>query len=82
MFYLYILKNDRDGSFYVGHTQNIQDRLKRHNENRSIYTKNRGTWLLVYLEELTSRSEAMRREKEIKKKKSKKYIEYLVRTSR
>jgi putative endonuclease len=82
MFYVYILKNDGDGSFYVGQTQNISDRLKRHNENRSLSTKNKGTWSLVHLEEFNSRSEAVKREKEIKKKKSKKHIEYLVRMSR
>lgn len=82
MFFVYILQNDIDGSFYVGQTQDIRDRLKRHNENRSLYTKDKGAWNLVYLEEFGSRSEAARREKEIKKKKSKKYIEYLVRTSR
>ncbi len=66
----------------MGQTQDIRDRLKRHNENRSLYTKDKDAWNLVYLEEFGSRSEVARREKEIKKKKSKKYIEYLVRTSR
>jgi putative endonuclease len=82
MFFVYILQNDIDGSFYVGQTQNIRDRLKRHNENRSLFTKDKGTWSLVHLEKFNSSSEAVKREKDIKKKKSKKYIEYLVRTSR
>jgi putative endonuclease len=82
MFYVYILQNERDNSFYIGHIENVQGRLKRHNEGRSGYTKSKGSWRLIYLEELISRSEAMRREREIKKKKSKKHIGYLVRTSR
>jgi len=82
MFYLYILQNDKDGSYYIGHTQDVQDRLKRHNENRSLYTKGKGIWNLIYLEEFRSRAEAADRERQIKKKKSRKYIDFLVRTSR
>jgi putative endonuclease len=70
MFFLYILQNDISGSFYVGHTGNIQDRLKRHNENRSLYTKDKGAWSSVYIEEFGSRCDAARREEAIKKKKS------------
>jgi len=82
MFYLYILQNEKDKGFYVGHSQNIKERLKRHNEGRSGYTKGKGNWKLVYLEEYPTKAEAMSREKEVKEKKSRKYIEFLVRMSR
>ncbi len=41
-------------------------------------TKSYASWQLVYFEEYASRSEAVNRETEVKKKKSRKYIQWLV----
>ena len=79
---VYILQSEKDGSYYVGHTNNLEDRLKRHNEGRSRYTCGREPWKLVHREVFDSRAEAMQREQEIKKKKNRAYIDYLVRASR
>ncbi len=76
-FFVYVLKNPF-GKFYVGQTQNLEERLNRHNCGQSTYTKNRGPWELVYYEPVESRSAAMQREKEIKNKKSAKYIQWLI----
>ena len=76
MYYIYVLQDKLSSKFYVGHTNNIEERIKRHNEGRSGYTK-RGQWKLYYFEKYKTRSEAMRREKEIKYKKSRRYIENL-----
>jgi putative endonuclease len=82
MYYLYIIQNNINQSYYIGHTRNIGERVKRHNEGRSKYTAQKGSWRMIYQEIFQTRGEAMKREKEIKEKKSKKYIEYLIRTSR
>jgi putative endonuclease len=79
---VYILQSDRDGSFYVGHTVNLGDRLRRHNEGRSPYTKTKIPWKVVYQEEYLTRSQAIEREQELKSKKNRAYIEQLVRASR
>ena len=79
---VYILQSDRDGSFYIGHTVRMDERLRRHNEGRSIYTKNKIPWQVVYQEEYLTRSQAMEREQELKNKRNRAYIERLVRTSR
>jgi putative endonuclease len=76
--YVYILQSVSSGKCYIGSTNDFEDRLKRHNEGRSKYTKNRGPWELVYKEEHPDRSSAVRREKEIKSRKRKKYIETLI----
>ena len=81
MYYVYIIQTETNGSYYVGYTRNISERLKRHNEGRSTYTKSKENWKLVYVEEYKTSAEARAREREIKGKKSKKYIEHLVRTS-
>ena len=79
---VYILQSDRDGSFYIGHTARLEERLRRHNEGRSPYTKAKIPWQVVYKEECLTRSQAVERERELKIKKSHAYVEQLVRTSR
>ena len=74
MHFVYILQSERDSSFYIGQTRNVEERLIRHNEGRERYTKLRCPWKLVHAESFGSRLEAIRREREIKKRKSRKYI--------
>jgi putative endonuclease len=71
MFYVYVLKSKIDNSFYAGQTGNLQERIKRHNTGRSVYTKAKMPWELVYFEEFETRIDALHREQEIKSWKSK-----------
>jgi putative endonuclease len=77
-FYVYIIQSELDRSYYIGSTQDLDERLRRHNQGRSTYTKAKRPWKLVYHEEFIDRSSAMKREREIKRQKSKKFIETLV----
>ncbi len=79
---VYILQSDKDGSFYIGHTARLDDRLRRHNEGRSLYTRAKIPWRVIYQEECVTRSQAMERERELKKQKSRVCIERWVRASR
>jgi len=81
-YFVYIIESLKDGSYYVGSTQDLSERMERHNQGRSKYTKTKRPWSLIYHKEYPDRSSAIQREKEIKAKKSKKYIERLVRASR
>ena len=74
----YILKSDKDGSYYVGSTDDAEERLKIHNKGYSRYTKTKRPWSLVYKEEYSTLSEAKKREYYIKSLKSKKAIEKLI----
>ena len=78
MFYTYILYSTKYDRFYVGHCEDISVRLQRHNNRMVPSTKSYVPWLLAYYEEYASRAEASNRELVIKKKKSRKYIDYLV----
>ncbi len=80
-YFMYILQSENDGSYYVGHTSDLEGRLKRHNEGRSSYTRTKVPWKLVYHETFDSRGLAMKREMEIKSRKDREYIDQLVRTS-
>ena len=67
MNYVYILKC-KDSSFYTGYTNNLDKRLKAHNEGKGAkYTKGRRPCKLVYYEEYENKGEALSREHEIKK---------------
>ena len=78
MFYTYIIFSKTLDKYYTGSFENIQNRLNDHLNNRSAYTKVAKDWILVYFEIFDSRSLAIKREMEIKKKKSRKYIEFLI----
>lgn len=66
MNYTYILKCN-DGTLYTGWTNNIDKRLKDHNDGKGAkYTKVRRPVELVYYEEFESKEEAMKREYAIK----------------
>jgi putative endonuclease len=78
MFYTYILQSLKSGRYYIGHTQDLESRLERHQLGKVIATKNKGPWKVVYSETFNSKIEANKRELEIKSKKSRIYIEKLI----
>jgi putative endonuclease len=78
MYYTYILYSERKDKYYIGYTHNLSSRLERHNSGRSRFTKSGIPWIIVYYEEYETKSEAMRREYELKKQKSRKYIINLI----
>ena len=80
-YYIYILYSRKVDRYYVGETENIDNRLNAHLTGISTYTSMADDWKVVYSESFGSRNAAIRREKEIKRKKSRKYIEYLMNRS-
>ena len=80
-FYVYILRSEKNGKYYIGSTNDLNDRFKRHNEGRSKYIKPGIPWQLMYFEEYPDSSKTIKREKEIKNRKSKEFIESLIKTS-
>ena len=56
-----------DGTLYTGYTTDLKGREAKHNEGKgSKYTRVRKPVKIVYSEEFDSKSEAMKREYEIK----------------
>lgn len=64
--YVYILRC-KDDSLYTGWTNDIVHRLAAHRAGKGAkYTKGRSPLVLVYLEKLKDKSEALKREAAIK----------------
>ena len=65
--YVYVVRC-RDDTFYTGWTNDLEKRMKVHNEGRgSRYTRARLPVELVYCEAFSSKNEALSRERAIKK---------------
>jgi len=74
---VYILKCN-DDSLYTGYTNDLKRRLKMHTEGKGAkYTRGRGPFQVVYLEKLSTKNEAMRREYQIKQLARKEKIELI-----
>lgn len=66
MYYVYMLYSAVVDRYYVGQTSNLEDRIKRHNQGRSKYTKSGIPWNLVYKEGFETRSDAKKKESKVK----------------
>jgi putative endonuclease len=67
MFTVYILQSVINSKYYVGHTDDIIERLSRHNRGAVLSTKSGKPWKLIYKEDFETRSGAYRRELEMKR---------------
>ena len=78
MYYTYIIQSQTNSKYYTGSCQDIDIRIERHNAGATPSTKSGRPWKLVYSESYETNSDALKREREIKSKKSRKYIEFLI----
>ena len=66
MYYLYLLQC-QDDSIYTGITNDVALRFRKHLEKRGgSYTRSHGAKKIIYTEEYKTKSEALKRELEIK----------------
>jgi len=66
MFFTYVLRSLRDGKFYIGHAEDVTERLTQHNAGRVSSTKSRVPFQLAHKQEFSTRSEARWQEKKWK----------------
>ena len=76
--FCYILFSTKLNKYYVGSTPDLERRLNDHNRGKEKFTRTGMPWQLVYMETFEELAMARRRELDIKKKKSRKYIESLI----
>src|SRR5678816_2056118 len=65
-FYVYILHSKSGDKYYIGHTNNLADRIRRHNNGFEKFTAAYCPWLLILSIEKSTRGEAMILEKKLK----------------
>ena len=81
MFYTYIIYSISADRYYIGQTNNLHNRIAKHNAKLVRSTKAFAPWTLVYFEEFNSRTEAIKRERFLKAQKSKIFIQKLIRSN-
>jgi putative endonuclease len=78
MAFVYILQSETTKGFYIGSTDDLGRRLEEHARGHSLATRGRGPWKLVHQEQFASLLEARRRELDIKRWKSAKLVQALI----
>ena len=58
MYYVYLLQSEKDGSYYIGQTNNLETRFLKHNSGKVKSTKNKIPYKLVKYEFFQTRNEA------------------------
>ena len=77
MYYVYIIESQQSGIFYKGSTADYLKRLAEHNDNRNTYTKGKGQWNLVFVQEFETKSQALLQERKSKRC-NKEYLRWLI----
>ena len=78
MYYCYILYSQKLDKFYIGSTADLEGRLQRHNTSNKGFTSTGKPWELKYYETFDDKSDAMKREMQLKKWKSRNAILKLI----
>ena len=80
IFYVYILYSPSLDTFYIGSSENPQERLRKHLANHNGFTAKVKDWVLCYTESFKSKTLALKREKQLKCWKNKTRIRQLIST--
>jgi len=66
-FFTYVIYSQDHDKIYVGFTSDLDNRLKAHNHPKNKgYTKRFQPWVVVHFEAFDQKSDAIKREKELK----------------
>ena len=80
---VYILFSETYNRTYVGYSSDVLTRLSFHNSNKNKgWTRRFQPWTLIYTEEYDSKTEALRREKQLKTGKGRELIKLLVKNKK
>ena len=79
MYTTYVLYSEKYDKIYIGYTSNLQQRLLSHNELATKgWTVKFRPWRLLYFEEYEDKSEAMKRERQLKSYQGRLFIRNLL----
>ncbi|MEK7138844.1 MAG: GIY-YIG nuclease family protein [Patescibacteria group bacterium] len=66
MYYVYILQSQKDKSYYTGFTENLEQRIKEHNQRLADYSKSKAPFALIWCGGFKDKKKAMDFEKYLK----------------
>ncbi len=79
MFFVYALYSEAHNKIYIGYSSNPEKRLLSHNDERNKgWTGKFQMWKLIYTEKCDTKTEALKREKQLKSFKGREFIKELV----
>ncbi len=75
--FVYSLYNHKHDKIYIGQTDNLEERVQLHNNKtftNSYTARVDGEWQLIYKEEVGNRTEALKREKQLKSYRGREFV--------
>jgi putative endonuclease len=77
-YYVYILYSPGTNTFYKGQTNNVFERLERHNAGREKFTAKGKPWTLLWFTRKNSRAQAINLERKLKNLSRKRLVEFML----
>jgi putative endonuclease len=77
-YFVYIIYSRSRNKYYTGYSHDPASRLEEHNLGATASTRGGRPWVIVFTEKCEDKTAAIKREHIIKKMKSRKYIENLI----
>jgi putative endonuclease len=77
-YFTYILYSESLDLYYIGSSENPQERLRKHLANHKGFTSRAKDWIICYTESFMGKTEALKREKQLKGWKNRERIQLLV----
>ncbi|PLS82092.1 endonuclease [Candidatus Saccharibacteria bacterium] len=80
MFDVYVIYNRQAGKIYIGQTANIDKRMQEHNQHtfKGFTARFQGSWELIFKESTATRSEALKREKQLKSFRGREFVKTFI----
>ena len=81
MFSVYVAYNRKHSKIYIGQSDNIHERMAAHNDkrfNHSYTSRFDGEWELLYKEDVATRNEALKRERQLKSFRGREFIKSFI----
>ena len=82
MFYIYAILNKSADKLYIGQTIDVANRLNEHNNHtfKGYTARYQGEWELIYTESVATRSEPIKREKQLKSFRGREFVKRYIPT--
>ncbi len=82
MYTVYAIYNEKNGKIYIGQTIDLQIRLDQHNQGafKGFTSRFDGLWVVIYSENIESRFDALKREKQLKSFQGRQFVKQYIPT--